>query len=83
MSTEKPKSLYGGWPLTPSTVWPGELSLECPKCWGKNITLTVEPGGIGTGPNGRWRMGDGGGREVAICTCGNKGYHQGKKADSV
>lgn len=76
---EKKTSLYGGWPLTPSIVWPGELSLECPKCGGRNITLTSEPRGLGTGPLGRHRLGDPS-VDVAVCAgCGNRGYHQGQQ----
>ena len=68
-------SLYGGWPRVPSKMHPGELTIQCPFCKSIDITLTVEPGLIGTGLEGRWRMGDPGGRELALCnSCGKKGY---------
>lgn len=68
-------SLYGAWPLVPSKVHPGELTIQCPFCKSTDIALTVEPGPIGTGPEGRWRMGDPGGRELALCSrCKKKGY---------
>ncbi len=61
----------GGWPLTVSKVFPGEMTLACPKCRSTNVTLTVAPGAVGYGPNGRWRMGDPGGREMNKCeNCG-------------
>jgi hypothetical protein len=70
-----PRSLYGQWPLTPSTVFPNEKSLMCPFCKSKNITLTIEPTGPGTGPFGRHRLGDPA-IDVARCEdCGKKGYH--------
>lgn len=81
MTTSTPKtSLYGGWPLTPSKVWPGETALTCPACFSQDVTIKTEPGAFGTAPGGRWRMGDRGGRDVAVCKCGNKGYHQGDKS---
>lgn len=71
-------SFYGHWPLSPSRRWKGEDALTCPKCKSQNISLITEPGALGTGPNGRWRMGDQGGRELAKCEdCGEKGYHKG------
>jgi hypothetical protein len=61
----------GGWPLRSSKVFPGEMTLCCPKCWSANVTQTVSPGGTGTGPGGRWRMGDPGSREMNKCEdCG-------------
>jgi len=44
--------------LTPSKHFPGELSLECPECFSKNVIMTVEPKGLGTGPGRSFRMGD-------------------------
>jgi len=78
-------SFYGGWPITPSRKWKGEGALTCPKCKSQRISLTVERGAFGTGPGNRWRMGDQGGRELALCQdCGNKGYHMGiPKAGSL
>lgn len=71
------QSLYGGWPLVPLTQGPfkGERTLACPKCKGTSVTLTTEHPPFGTGPNNRWRMGDAGARELALCnSCGEKGY---------
>lgn len=73
--SEPKTSLYGGWPLTPSRVFPKETSLECPFCKGKNITITSESRGLGTGPNGRSRLGDPSVGVVKCETCGKKGYH--------
>lgn len=47
-----------GWPLAPSTHFPGEMTLSCPNCFSTNITILSVPMGRGTGPNGRFRMGD-------------------------
>ena len=61
----------GGWPLVPSKTFPGEKTLACPRCGKTNVTMTVAPGAGGTGPGGRWRMGDRGGQELNICNaCG-------------
>jgi hypothetical protein len=58
--------------LTPSRRFSNELSLECPECHSKDIMMTIEPGGIGTGPGGRWRMGDSGGTDIDVCNqCGS------------
>lgn len=69
-------SLYGGWPLTPCERFGHkELALECPFCKGRNIVLTSEPNGPGTGPMGRHRLGDPA-RDLARCSdCGQRGYH--------
>jgi hypothetical protein len=65
---------YGGWPMVPSELRSGELTIQCRYCRSTNISLTVDPGPLGTGPGGRWRLGDSGGREVARCnSCGKKG----------
>lgn len=68
------RSAYGQWPLKPSKRWPGENALTCPFCRSQDIVLTTIPGGRGTGPMGRWRMGDSGGTSVAKCNgCGQLG----------
>lgn len=59
-----------GWPLVPSPHFKGETCLACPKCKSTHVTLSIARGAFGTGPGGRWRMGDQGGREFAYCeTC--------------
>lgn len=47
-----------GWPLVPSTAFPGEQTLACPKCGSTNVTLFSVGAGIGTEAGGRYRMGD-------------------------
>ena len=74
--TKASTSLYGQWPLT-RCVEAGhvELTLACPFCKSKNIVLTSEPHGPGTGPMGRHRLGDPA-RDLARCSdCGQRGYH--------
>ncbi len=75
-TTKTNVSLYGGWPLTPSKRRLGELALTCPSCGSQDITITGMPGAFGTGPGGRWRMGDQGGSDFAVCPCGAKGHLQ-------
>jgi len=58
-----------GWPLVPSQRFPGERDLICPACGSARVTLGSSPGGRGSGPRGRWRMGDPGG--AAYAECGN------------
>lgn len=63
------------WPLVPSKAFPGELTLACPKCESTDVTLTIAPGAYGTGPCGRWRMGDQGGSDLIICNaCGRRDF---------
>lgn len=57
MAYKGPTGLLG-WPLVPSKRFPGELTLACPQCLSTNVTMTLAPGGRGTGPGGQWRMGD-------------------------
>lgn len=59
-------SLYGGWPLTNSSTFPGEKSLTCPRCGSQKITFSTRFG-RGTGPQGRPRMGDPGNRDYVRC----------------
>lgn len=49
-----------GWPLVPSTCFPEEHTLACPRCGSTNITLSVQ-----YGPGGR--LGDPGTVEYASC----------------
>lgn len=50
-------SRYGNWPMTTSHR-PGELSIECPDCMSKCIRFSSSWTGLGTGPLGRYRLGD-------------------------
>jgi hypothetical protein len=60
-----------GWPLVPSTHFPGELTLGCPQCGSTDITMSVQYPVRGTGPMGRGRLGDPGSREYNRCnSCG-------------
>lgn len=62
-----------GLPLTESKSFPGEWCLHCPACNSSDLTLGIAPGPFGTGPGGRWRMGDAGGKEYAhCCNCGRR-----------
>ncbi len=61
----------GGWPLAPSTRFPGERTLACPKCHSTDVTMTCRYPVYGTGPNRRGRLGDRGSREVNICNACN------------
>lgn len=64
----------GGWPLVPSKLFPGEMTLACPKCKSTNVMMMVAPSGRGTGPMWRSRMGDPGSSELNICQdCGMRG----------
>ena len=68
-----------GWPLVPSTRFPGERTLACPDCSSTNITLTVEYPAYGSGPCGRGRLGDYGARNKTICNgCGKTAYAQAR-----
>lgn len=52
----------------PSTNFPGELALACPKCYSRDVTMTVI-----YGPGGR--LGDPGATNVNICNyCNYRGY---------
>lgn len=63
-----PKTGAHGWPLVPSTAFPGELTLACPKCGSTNVTLTVA-----YGPGGR--LGDPGATDIIRCeTCHHADY---------
>jgi transcription elongation factor Elf1 len=65
-----------GWPLVPSTSFPGEKTLQCPRCKSTHVVFTIETGSKGTGRGGIWRMGDRGSRDVVICqSCGDKAYN--------
>lgn len=66
-----------GWPMTvllhdlnPVTK-AGSVMVTCPHCASFDVFMTIAPGGLGTGPGGRWRMGDPGGRDYTGCNnCG-------------
>ena len=67
-----------GWPLVPSPVYPEETTLACPSCGRCAVEMSTLPGGRGTGPGGRWRMGDGGGRDYNRClACGHRATAEG------
>lgn len=67
-----------GWPLVPSRTYPGESTLACPDCGSRDVALTVLPGARGTGPGGRWRMSDGGGKDLNECNaCGYRATDAG------
>jgi hypothetical protein len=67
-----------GWPLVPSRAYPGESTVACPACGSRDIDLTVLPGAGGTGPGGRWRMGDNGGKDLNRCrACGHRATPDG------
>lgn len=62
-----------GWPLVPSPTYPGAKALACPSCGRSAVEMSTLPGGHGTGPGGRWRMGDNGGRDYNRChPCGHR-----------
>lgn len=63
----------GGWPLTPSIRFPGELTLACPNCGSKNILMSCRYPVRGSGPLGRGRLGDPGAKETN--TCEDCGYY--------
>lgn len=56
----RPTTGKHGWPLVPSTRFPGETTLACPQCASTDITLTGA-----YGPGGR--LGDPGGHEITRC----------------
>lgn len=61
-----------GWPLVNSPYFKGEKTLACPKCGSTSIVMTIRPGGRGSGPHGRWRMGDPESSDVNACNdCGH------------
>jgi hypothetical protein len=67
----------GGFPLTMRVRnelgWVPEPMLVCPVCGSLHIYQAVAPGGRGTGPGGRWRVGDPGGACIVECgECGHK-----------
>jgi hypothetical protein len=67
-----------GWPLVASPTYPGETTLACPACGSVRVELTTRPGGHGTGPGGRWRMGDPGGAALNRCAaCGHRATAEG------
>lgn len=74
------KQEYGllGWPLVPSVRFPDEQTLACPKCGSLDVTLTSVPAGRGSGPSGRYRLGDSY-RPVNRCeSCGHTAYGEVK-----
>lgn len=65
-----------GWPLVPSTAFPGELTLACPKCGSTNVTLTVA-----YGPGGR--LGDPGATDIIRCeACKQADYSPAKPMEA-
>jgi hypothetical protein len=67
-----------GWPLVPSPDYPGAKALACPACGRCAVEMSTLPGGTGTGPGGRWRMGDSGGRDYNRChPCGHRATANG------
>lgn len=68
-----------GFLKVPSKTRPGGFDQACPKCKSRKVTMTIQPGGRGSGPGGRWRMGDSGGKEITRCDdCGHIGYRPDK-----
>ena len=55
-----------GWPLVPSTRFPGEQQLACPKCGASEYVMSSLGAGFGSGPGGRHRMGD---NFIPVITC--------------
>lgn len=47
-----------GWPLVPSTRFPGERMLAYPECGETDYIMSSIGAGFGSGPGGRHRMGD-------------------------
>lgn len=73
MSTHKEPGPVGrcGWPLVPSTRFPGETTIACPRCGSTNVVLSCYYGSPGSGPRGRGRLGDPGGGATNECeSCG-------------
>lgn len=60
-----------GWPLVPSTAFPVESMLACPKCGKSNIRMSSIGCGIGSGRGGSHRMGD---NYKPIIECKECGY---------
>jgi DNA-directed RNA polymerase subunit M/transcription elongation factor TFIIS len=61
-----------GWPLVPSTHFPGEQALACPKCSSTHVTMTVA-----YGPGGR--LGDPGATDIIRCeSCKHADYKAAK-----
>ncbi len=68
-----------GWPLVPSTHFPGELTLACPNCGSLEIALSVIYPGRGSGPGGRGRLSDPGALNTIKCqSCGKHDYEPAK-----
>lgn len=72
-----------GFLKVPSPKFPGEMTKACPKCGSTNWTMTVAPSGVGSGPGGRWRLGDAA-DNVTICNnCGYRAWTPGKRNPST
>ena len=77
----KPMTIYNNvwsWNVADSPSFKGEKTLACPYCNSTNWTLSVQPAGLGTGPNGQWRMGDPGQSFIKCNDCGHKTIQEGK-----
>ena len=58
-----------GWPIKPSTIFPGEETLHCPKCDSERLSM-VSLGGFGPGG---WRQGNPNPVHQIECNqCGNR-----------
>ncbi len=57
--------------IEPSGLFPPEWrTWTCPACGSSNTIITTRPTGRGTGPHGRWRLGDSGRNVKACLDCG-------------
>lgn len=75
--TDTTKTGAHGWPLVPSTHFPGELTLACPACGSLDISLSVI-----YGPGGR--LGDPGSLNTITCkSCGKREYESANTGKKV
>lgn len=79
MTDQQPETGAYGWPRVPSTNFPGELTLACPKCGAVNWTMGTQYARFGTGSRGQGRLGDPGSTDYIKCNaCGHQDM-QGSK----